>query len=178
MVSAQLLFDLKVSWNRVWYINLVSFRSIMSTHFFECVQSVHCLSDVTFSQMINQDCPTMPHRSDNQFILYHFHPYTRTAIVIHLYPLTICQSESLHWTALNRQRQVQASLTLGFTSGTILTLKCRRKDSFENWQWFSQFLSPSAMHLSNWQFTNITYKGLKYKTTDVYCMWGCHLLEH
>jgi len=28
----------------------------MLTHFFECVQSVHCLSDDTFSQMINQDC--------------------------------------------------------------------------------------------------------------------------
>ena len=158
MGSAALLFELQVSWNRIWYINLVSFHSVMSTHFFECVQPVHCLPDDTFSQMINQDCPTVPHRRDNQFIPYHFHPCTRTATVIHLYPLTMCHSQSLHWTALLWQRQVQASLTLPFTSGIILTPNCRRKDSSENWQCFSQFLSSSAMHLSNWQFTDITYK--------------------
>ena len=134
------------------------FHSVLSKCFFACVQSLHCLPDDTFSQMINQDGPTAPHRRDNQFIPYHFHPCTRTATVIHLYPLTTCQAESLHWTALHRQRQVQASLTLGFTSGTKLTLNCRRKYSFENWQCFSQFLSSSAMHLSNWQFTHITYK--------------------
>jgi hypothetical protein len=136
--------------------NLVSSHSVMSTHFFVCVQSVHCLIDDTFSQVINQDCSTVPHRRDNQFILYHFHPYTRNATVIHLYPLTMCQSEHLHWTALHRQRQVQASLMLGFTSSTILTPNFRRKDYFENWQCFSRFLSSSAMHLSNCQFANLT----------------------
>ena len=157
------LHELQVSWNRIWNINLVSFHSVISTHFFVCVQSVHCLlvHVDTFSQMINQDCPTVPHRGDNQFIPYHFHPCTPIATVIHLYPLTTCQSESLHWTALHRQRQVQASLTLCFTSSTVLAPNCRRKDSFENWQSSSQFLSSSSMHLSNRQFTNITYKGLK-----------------
>jgi len=120
MGSESLLYELQVSWTCKWYINLVSFHSVTSTHFFECVQSVHCLPDDTFSQMINQDCPIVPHRCDNQFIPYHFHPCTRTATVIHLYPLTMCQSESLHRIALHWQRQVQASLTLCFTSGTIL----------------------------------------------------------
>jgi hypothetical protein len=118
----------------------IFFHSASSTHFFECVQLIHCIPNDIFSQMINQYRPTVPRRRDNQFIPYQFHPCTRTATVIHLYPLTMCQSVSLHWIALHCQRQVQASLTLGFTSGTILTPNRRRKYSCENWLGFSQFV--------------------------------------
>jgi hypothetical protein len=177
MGSASLLFKLQVSWNRLWYINLVSFHSVMSTHFFECVQSVHCLPYDTFSHdksgLSYGASQTWQPIYPLSFPSLHSNCNCHPSISSHHVSVPI---HTLDLTPLTTQ--VQASLTLCFTSGTILTPNCRRKDSSENWQCFSQFLSSSAMHLSNLQFTDITYKGLKYKITDVYCMWGCHLLEH